>query len=505
MMHCGVSVDLFRLLVWSVRDYAIFLLDTRGHVATWNLGAERIKGYTADEIIGRHFSTFYPPEDAGKCPQELETALRDGRFEDEGWRVRKDGGRFWASVVITPVRDDKGRLLGFGKVTRDVTERKRSEDERTQRLAAEAAGRSKDTYLAMLGHELRNPLAPIVAALQVLKLRDDWRSQRELGIIARQVDQIVRLVDDILDVSRITGGKIELKRAHIDLRDVIARAIEAASPLLEDKGQLLRVTAPRHPVVIDADATRLTQVCTNLIANAVKYTGRGGHIVVAVSYDADAATIEVRDDGIGMSAELVDKVFDLFVQGEASSGRAGGLGLGLAITRSLVQQHGGSVTAASPGPGHGSSFTVRLPLAQPSPMMPRAEPTPAPFRAAHTRQPNLIVDDNHHARKLLAEILESLGHDIVTAGTGEAALALVGERVPDVAILDIGLPTMDGYELATRLRETLAHPPLLIALTGYGQPQDRAHGESAGFDRFLIKPIDVRTLIATIDELASTH
>jgi PAS domain S-box-containing protein len=354
----------YRRLIDSVRDYAIFILDPSGHIVTWNVGAERIKGYRPEEIIGSHFSRFYPEADvrAGKCEMELEGAARDGRFEDEGWRIRKDGSRFWANVIISAIRDDAGRLVGFSKVTRDLTERRRTEEERSARLAAEEANRTKDQFLAMLGHELRNPLAPIVSALQLLKLRGGTRAARELDVIERQVRHLTRLVDDLLDVSRIAQGRIELKRRSIDLHQALARVVEIATPLFESRGQHFELTSPQGPLLVQVDEGRLVQIFANLLNNASKYTQRGGHIALLVRGEPQRIAIEVRDDGRGIDPALLPRVFDLFVQGYQDSARAeGGLGLGLTLVKQLVQLHGGEVEAQSAGPGLGSSFIVRLP------------------------------------------------------------------------------------------------------------------------------------------------
>ncbi len=489
----------FRRLVASVRDYAIFMLTPAGHVATWNAGAERIKGYRADEIIGRHFSTFYPEEDirAGKCEYELEVAGREGRFEDEGWRVRKDGTKFWANVVISAVVDDAGTLVGFSKVTRDLTDRKRAEDDRAARIAAEAANRAKDEFLAMLGHELRNPLAPISTALQLMKLRAGGQLSNEQLVIERQLKHVMRLVDDLLDVSRIVRRKVTLKTHPLDLRDVIARAVEVASPLIEQRSHHLDIDSAGNAFGVDGDDERLVQVFSNLIMNAAKYTEPGGHLGVFMWEEAEHVVVEVRDDGIGLEPDLLPRVFDLFVQGNQGAERAaGGLGLGLALVRSLVELHKGSVEARSAGPGRGSRFVVRLPKVA---LATAAERRPARHASVSPSRRILIVDDNEDALMLLAEALAAEGHEIETAPDPLAALAVAGRFRPEIAILDIGLPVMDGYELAERLRADLPDLKLkLIALTGYGQPSDRERSARGGFDVHFVKPVDLDSLSATI-------
>jgi PAS domain S-box-containing protein len=498
----GESDELFRLLVANVRDYAIFVLDPTGHVATWNIGAERIKRYRADDIIGRHFSVFYPDDDvrAGKCEMELEVAARDGRFEDEGWRLRSDGTPFWANVLITAIRNDAGTLVGFAKVTRDLTERKRNEDERAARLAAEQANRAKDEFLAVLGHELRNPLAPIVTALQLIKLRGDTPSPREVRVLERQVQQLMHLVDDLLDISRIARGKLELKQQVIDLRGPISRAIEIASPLIEHKGHHLEVDFPSHAMLVHGDEARLPQVFANLLTNAARYTDPGGHIFVRVWQAGTEAVIEVRDDGIGIDKDFLPRIFDPFVQGEQNGERgAGGLGLGLGLVRSLVELHGGQVEVRSPGPRLGSTFTVRLPAVSQPPSRETGQQIAAAFSSETGQHRILVVDDNEDARGLLADILSQLGHDVRAVGDGPQALAMVREFTPDVAVLDIGLPGMDGYELAAELRRALpAAGVRLIALSGYGQASDRARSQAAGFDGHLVKPVEVRRLLDAI-------
>jgi CheY-like chemotaxis protein/nitrogen-specific signal transduction histidine kinase len=397
------------------------------------------------------------------------------------------------------MRDEHGALVGYSKVTRDLTERRRAEDENAARLAAEQANRTKDEFLAMLGHELRNPLAPIATALQLIKLRGDSRSAREYQVIERQVKQMTRLVDDLLDVSRISRGKIELKKEQIDLRDVLARAAEIAIPLFDRKNHRLDVTVPDAPLMLDGDDSRLTQVFANLLNNAAKYTDVGGKIALRVERAEREIVVEISDNGIGLDPQLLPRVFELFVQGYQDADRAeGGLGIGLTLVRSLVELHGGKVAAHSAGRGKGSTFTVRLPATETAAVTARSQTT-VPMPRVVVRRKVLVVDDNDDARMLLADVLASYGHEVESAAAGEAALALLGTFTPDVAILDIGLPGMDGYELARRMRALPALAGVrLLALTGYGQAGDVAQTKEAGFDVHLVKPIDVRRLLEHI-------
>jgi PAS domain S-box-containing protein len=496
-----------RLLVESIRDYAVFMLEADGRVATWNSGAERIKGYKADEIIGKSFTVFYPDEAlrTAKCELELSQAAANGRFEDEGWRLRKDGTRFWANVVISAVRDEKGHLLGFSKVTRDLTERRKAEDERTARLAAEQANRAKDEFLAMLGHELRNPLAPIVTALQLMKLKSNAPPSKEQTIIERQVKYMLRLVDDLLDVSRITRGKVELQRERLDLRVVLARSIEVVAPLLEQRNHHFDVDVPPQPVSAFGDEARLTQIFVNLLTNAAKYTEPGGHIVLALRRAGSQAEVEVRDDGVGIAADLLPNIFDLFVQGGQGTDRsAGGLGIGLAVVKSLISLHGGTIEVRSPGLGEGSTFIARLPALEEAP---QAEQSVQVGTEALKKPPSgrkvVVVDDNLDALEMIREALETLGDDVRTATDGPSALSLIKDWKPDVAVVDIGLPVMDGHELAARLHADMGEAaPALIALTGYGQQSDRDRSALAGFRAHLVKPIDLQLLAAVVGDSA---
>ncbi len=410
------SEERFRMLVDSVKDYAIFMLDPDGFVASWNRGAESIKGYKASEIIGRHFSTFYPPEAiARRWPEnELQIAREQGRFEEEGWRVRKDGTQFLANVTITSVYDGTGTLRGFAKVTRDLTTRQRFEEmQRSQRQT--------NNFLAMLAHELRNPLDPIRHALDLMALQPADPNAREWAreVIDRQVAQLGRLVDDLLDVSRITSGKITLKLEPTSLEQIVAEVVESVRPLATARSQTIDTAVEGTSFECRVDRMRVAQIVLNLLTNAVKYTPVGGRISVRVLRSGPFGEVLVSDTGLGMSPEFVQQVFEPFVQGERTLDRAeGGLGLGLTLVRRLAEMHGGSVSAESPGEGKGSTFTVRFPVCATVTAGEETHPVPtsAPSASAGSRRRVLIVDDNLDA----ANTLGALGGRARTPGMDRA-------------------------------------------------------------------------------------
>ena len=671
------SEERFRFLVDGVRDYAIFMLDANGVISSWNTGAQRIKGYTANEIIGQHYEKFFTEDDrAAQVPHRLlARAALDGVHEVEGWRVRKNGERFRASAYLAALRSSTGELYGYAKVTRDLTDKDQTQElehrleveqaaraaaeeaesrlrrvqaisaalsvavtphdiakaildqslpalqaiggalfgledgqfalidqighpetffakhtrvsltsatamadaarqklplffgdreqlsaaypeyreiyasgvfhavaslplfahgqlvgnltvyfatpreftpsersilttisevcaqalERAQlflaeskaRELAEAANRSKDQFLAILGHELRNPLAPIVTALKLLP-EDSGRAR---DAIDRNVKHLVRLVDDLLDVSRITEQKVQLHKQRVELIEIVDRAVELTGPLVDERKHHLAVDVPSGLVVF-GDSTRLAQVVANLINNAAKYTDRGGHINVSAREHAGVIELVVRDDGGGIDAAMLPHVFELFMQEQQSLERSqGGLGLGLAIVRSIVTMHGGTVTAASDGHGKGSTFTVVFPITDQVAAVP-VEPS-RPARTQEASKRILVVDDNTDAAELMAELFERSGHRTAVAFDGPSALEIAATFAPEIAVLDIGLPVMDGYELARRLREQIAKIHL-IALTGYGQSSDRARALDAGFDVHLVKPVDPTALRAAV-------
>jgi signal transduction histidine kinase len=397
--------------------------------------------------------------------------------------------------VYQPLFDRGGAVEGIAVVVYDVTGLVRA------RETAEVANRAKDEFLAMLGHELRNPLAPIMTALQLLKLRGVEAGERERNVIERQVRHLVSLVDDLLDVSRITRGKIQLQRRPAEIADVVAKAIETASPLLEQQRHTLMVDVPRQGLTMNADLDRLAQVVSNLLTNAAKYTEPGGKITLTGRRERDTAVLTVSDNGIGIAADMLPRVFDSFVQDRQALDRSrGGLGLGLTIVKSLVSLHDGSVSAESAGRGRGASFTVRLPL-EAKRLPARPEPAATGFVVRRTNAPKriLVVDDNEDAASMLASGLSAYGHDVRTAPDGPSALLLVDGWTPEVAVLDLGLPVMDGYELARRLAARFEEAGArLIAVSGYGQEQDRRQSAEAGFAAHIVKPVDIEELETVI-------
>ncbi|HET9624339.1 MAG TPA: GAF domain-containing protein [Kofleriaceae bacterium] len=463
-------------------------------------------GAGTDAQVPADFASVHP-DDREIARVALARAVEDGVPYEPEVRIQKANGTYlWTRSYGQVVRDAQGAVLLAG-VTFDVDQAKRAslEIERAYAVASEA-NRRKDEFLAMLGHELRNPLAPIRTALDLMEFKASGVLQNERDVIARQVDHLSRLVDDLLDVSRITRGKVQLNRSVVELGGVLTKAIEMASPLLEKQSHRLIIDVPRAGLLVEADPIRLAQVFQNLIANAAKYTKTHGEIEVRASADDHNIYVAVRDNGIGIAPDLLAHLFELFTQGERSIDRAeGGLGIGLAIARSLCELHGGSIAAESPGADQGSTFTVRLPRARASlATTAPASASPHPHRPARAARV-LIVDDNVDAAQMMHEYLAHLGYDAALAHDGMSGLELAGKLAPDVAVLDIGLPVMDGYELAIRLRAQFGGKLRLIAVTGYGQDADRARAQAAGFDHHLVKPIVPDALIALLDLPAPAH
>jgi PAS domain S-box-containing protein len=629
------SEERFRLLVQRVSDCAIYLIAPDGTVSSWSDAAEKMFGHGEEEIVGRHREIFFTEDDrrAGKPRRHLEEAVASGKCEDESWRVRKDGSRFWANVLVAPLYDDQGRLRGFASVTRDFTERrateedlrakearlrlaqevarvgtfdwdlrtgvntwtpeleamyglprggfpeteeawerlvhpddraealrkvkvafetgapmdgewrvvwpdgsvhwiaarwqvvrdaggtpvrmtginidvsdrKRSEELRASEATLREADRQKNQFLATLSHELRNPLAPIRNSLYILDHSPPGgeKARRAQAIIDRQIGQLTWLIDDLLDVTRITRGKIRLQRARLDLNELAQRVVEDHRTLFAKSDVRIEVRPAPAEVWVDADRGRLNQAIGNLLQNAAKFTPPGGKATVTVETDATRtqAVLTVRDSGAGIAPEVLPRLFQAFSQADDTLDRSrGGLGLGLALVKGLVEMHGGAVGAASGGTGKGAAFTIRLPLdaggARALPAQPGLAPAPAPRRV-------LVIEDNEDAADTLREVLELGGHRVEVAYDGPNGIEKARAFHPDVVLCDIGLPKMDGYQIARAMR---ADPELgriaLIAVSGYAQPEDVAMAKEAGFDAHLAKPPSVETLERTMADVA---
>jgi len=529
------SEERFRLLVEGVSEYAIFMLDANGRVATWNVGAERIKGYKASEIIGQHFSTFYPRDarESGWPDHELRVAAEKGSFVDNGWRVRKDGTTFWANVTITALRDATGHLLGYAKLTRDLTDSKRVEAielanqqreemldaERSARMAAQRATRIKDEFLATLSHELRTPLSAILGWTQVL-LRAEWpkspdEQKRAIEVIDRNARAQVQLIDDLLDLSRIVTGKLRLDLHQVSFASVVAAAVDSATPSAETKRIRLRAILGASEDIVSADAARLQQVVWNLLRNAIKFTPKQGQIQVLLQRVNSHLELSVSDTGIGIPESYLPYVFDRFSQRDSSSTRDfGGLGLGLAICKQLVELHGGSIRAASQGEGKGATFSVQLPLSiahLDDRSTPRIHPTAETQAGEMLSLPRLegvhafVVDDEPDARSLLRRMLEDQGARVTSFGSAEDALATLKATKPTILVCDVGMPKMDGYQLIRALRAQEARGDRIpaLALTAFARAEDRKRSLVAGYQAHLTKPFDVAEFILVVANLVA--
>jgi len=476
--------------------FALFDADWR--IVEMNAEGLRLCRATAQEIIGRNQWEVFPHTvemDSGRMYREvMRTRVASGAIYAHTY---PDGDRVWTEVRAYPMPDG-----GIASFFRDITDRKLAEEKLVE------ADRRKDEFLAMLAHELRNPLAPISAAAELLRIGsgDEARVRRSSSIIGRQVRHMTRLVDDLLDVSRVTRGLITLERARVGARAVVQEAVEQVRPNIEARRQRLAVHLPPSWATVEGDKARLVQVVANVLGNASKYTQEDRGIDLRAEVRGELLAVSVRDEGIGMDRELTSRVFDLFTQAERSSDRSqGGLGLGLALVRNLVELHGGMVSCSSPGPGKGSTFVITLPLLRgelPADALPPAADAPASRRGALTV---LLVDDNVDAAETLGLLLAAHGHEVVIEHDPLRALERARSVAPDVCLLDIGLPEMDGRELARRLRaQPETSGAVLVAVTGYGQRQDREEAFAAGFQHHLVKPVEFETLARLLDTVGCT-
>jgi PAS domain S-box-containing protein len=502
----------YRLLVDSIKDYAIFMLDADGRVSYWTRAAERIKGYTADEIIGRPFATFFTPEDQQRrAPErELEAARELGHVEGIGWRVRKDGSRFWAEEIATSIRDVAGTLIGYSKITRDRTERRQTELERERLLRdATEANRLKDEFLGTVSHELRTPLNAILGWLQMVRLRAEVPEgvSEALAVIERNARAQARLIEDLLDVSRIVTGKTALKMEQVALAEPLGAAVETVRPEAEGK----QITVAVHHDVpnddISGDSERLQQIIWNLLSNAIKFTPPGGTVTVTTSASETHIDLRITDTGVGIDPAFLPFVFERFRQADTANNRQhGGLGLGLSIVKHLVELHGGQIAIESPGRNAGTTVCLRLPLVHAA-ADEFAHFKRLPGRSSAARELTnlavLVVDDEPDARRMLELVLTAQGaHVTVVASAGEA-IAAARAACPDIVLTDLAMPLDDGYSLLSHVRadNTMTDVPV-VAITAHARSEDRTRCLAAGFDAYMSKPVDMNELIDIVAGLA---
>jgi PAS domain S-box-containing protein len=516
----------FRLLVENVKDYAIFMIDTEGRVTSWNSGAEQMLGYTAAEMIGQPAARFF--EDPGTAlAQEMRDAASMGRATSTGWRVRKSSQRLFVEGVLTAIRDDSGRLLGFAKLMKDVTEKRRAEaereqllqSERTARAEAERAGRMKDEFLATLGHELRTPLNAILGWAQVLERTSGANRDIAAGVavIERNARAQAQIIADLLDMSAIVSGKVRLVMQRVDWASVVEASINAVRPAAQAKGVRLDLSVDAAAGDVHGDPNRLQQVFWNLLTNAVKFTPAGGNISMTLARSGDQFEVGVVDSGEGIAPAFLPHVFERFRQADASTTRRyGGLGLGLSIVKQLVELHGGSISVSSDGVGKGAAFRITLPVAAASVQdavvengeqdfaESRAVPAAATSDADLDGVRVLVVDDEPDARSLIQRLLQDCEATVTTAASAREALERLTWEHPDVLISDIGMPAEDGYGLIRRVRQLSGSNAELpaIALTAYARPDDRRKALEAGYQVHLAKPVEAATLISMVATLS---
>ena len=499
------DTEQFQILVDSVEEYAIYMLDPDGNVITWNTGAEKIKGYSAEEIVGKNFASFYTADDvaAGKPQRNLNEAARRGYIRDQGLRVRKDGSTFEAEVIITSLRDNTGKIRGFSKVTRDITDQIRSREFEAEKIAALKASKAKDDFLAALSHELRTPLTPALAAATYLednaeKLPPDF--VEDVEIIKRNVQLQARLIDDLLDLTRIARGKLHLELVDCDAHTIIENALETAHSAIAAKHLKISTELEAKEYHIVADCIRLQQVFWNLINNAVKFTSQGGQIAIRTFNDnAGRFHFEITDTGIGIEPQRLPKLFQPFEQADSSVTRQfGGLGLGLAISKRLVDLHRGTIEAESRGRSFGATFKVTLDT-----LPEGADAIGLKDRAgAKTSKPLriLLVEDHQDTRRTLSRLLTHFGHNVVTAHNVRSAIQTMDSDSINLVLCDIGLPDGSGYEVASQARAKGRMKA--IALTGFGTEDDVRRSKEAGFAFHLVKPINFQELQTVLDKVA---
>lgn len=494
-----------RLILENAKGYAFIVTDTEGMITEWEGDASAITGWPVKEALGQSISMIYTEEDrsAGYPHIEFSIASAHGVATDKRWHIRKDNVRFYADGVLVPLKDSAGQVHGFSKIFRDVTSERLAMEE-LHRLAENLAeaDRRKSEFLATLAHELRNPLAPIRNGLRILRVGGDSAASlantREM--MERQVNHMVHLVDDLLDISRISGGKIELKKDSITVKELITNAVETSIPLIEGGQHKLIIEIPDESVSLYVDPNRVAQVISNLLNNAAKYTPAGGEISIFSAVEGDQFILSVKDNGIGIPEKALQTIFEMFNQVDRNMGHAqGGLGIGLTLVRQIVEMHGGTVSVSSVE-DVGSTFVIKLPITEAG-AMPCAISAPPEKRDARSLR-IMVVDDNVDAAQSLSTLLQLGGHTLFVAHDGREAIKVAQGHKPQIAFLDIGMPGMDGYETAAALRKTAGlEGMVLIALTGWGAEEDKHRSREAGFDTHLTKPAQYEVIESMLSSL----
>ena len=488
----------FRVLCTSA-PVAIFQLDALGRCVYVSPLWMTTTGQAPQAALGLGWAEAIGPGAPAEVIASWQAAIVEGRVwtHEQAITRRTDAERRWLYVKASPILSDQGHSVGQVGIVEDVTARKQTEEQLIQ------ADRRKDEFLAMLGHELRNPLAAIGNAVLVartpgLENRREW----SLQVIKRQVDQLSKLIDDLMDASRVRLGKIELRRDHVELVQILSRAIDGVQPQVDERRQRIELSLPNQPLAVVADPTRLEQVFVNLLSNASKYSHDEGRIFVTVTAGAANLAVHVRDEGVGLEPRMAARIFDLFVQAQTSLDRAkGGLGIGLSLAQRLTELHGGTIVARSEGLGHGSEFIVTLPLATPRSSVQTVEPQSTTSEDPPPETTVLVVDDNADAAHALALLLEAQGFQVVVAHDGGAALTRADEAQPQIVLMDLGLPVLDGYQVASALRSRPNGSALtLVAVSGYGPDQNPERAADAGFDHHLVKPIDCAVLLDLLSD-----
>jgi PAS domain S-box-containing protein len=519
----------FRLLIENITDYAIFMIDPQGRVASWNNGAQHLLGYSTQEIVGEPTERFFADESSALY-REMDEARSTGRATSTGWRMRKDGTQLFVEGVLTAVRDERGQLLGYSKLMKDVTEKRRIEVEREQllqseraaRSEAERSGRMKDEFLATLSHELRTPLSAILGWSQVLGQANGANSEIRDGlkVIERNARAQAQIIEDLLDMSAIISGKVRLEIKRVELASVVEASMHAVRPAAVAKGVELRAAIEARATEVNGDANRLQQVFWNLLSNAVKFTPKGGRVSVTLRQTNSHFEIVIADSGEGIDGAFLPHVFERFRQADASTSRRhGGLGLGLSIAKQLVELHGGSVSAASDGAGKGSTFAVILPVMAASDYAVDGEArlaqslsrSASPELEARRPHPSLggvkvlVVDDEPDGRSLIERLLRECDATVTTAGSAREAMERVVRERPDVLLSDIGMPTEDGYSLIRRVRALAGEKGRIpaIAVTAYARAEDRDKAIQAGYQMHVSKPVEPAKLVEMVAHLAN--